>query len=125
MLAPELDATGTLTKPMPQYDFGQGHLAAEPARVPRGSGARLRCDVPEHWPLHRASHGPPPRDKLGEDLERQQPPRRGLVLAHVSNEVGDVAELLLVANERVERDLDLVPVEIAVETEQMRLQQLL
>ena len=68
MLAPKLEPLRTLPKRMPKDHFGQGHLAAKLARTPGRPGTRFWRDVLEH-PLHRASHGPPPRDKLGEDYQ--------------------------------------------------------
>ena len=58
-------------------------------------------------------------------FQRQQLPRLRLVAPHMGNERADVVELLLVADEGVERDLDPAAVKVAVEVEQMRLEQLL
>src|SRR5690348_14522191 len=82
MLPAEFETAEPLPKPVPEDHFGQRHLSAQLASVPRRSRPRLWCNVSEH-PLHRASHGPPPRDKLGEDLrrEREQLPRLRFVLA--------------------------------------------
>ena len=78
----------------------------------------------ETWAPSVSLRLPPPRP--GEDLfQRQQLPRRRLVLAHVGDEVGDVAELLLLADVGVQRDLDLAAVKVAVEPEQIGLEQLL
>src|SRR6185369_13518104 len=47
------------------------------------------------------------------------------IIPHVGDEIVEALELLLLADEGVKRDLDLPVVEIAVESEQMRLEQLL
>src|SRR5947209_16878813 len=64
---------------------------------------------------------PPPR--AGEDL-RQQTPRRRLVVTHFRDQRFHVLELAFITDEGMQRDLDLPAVEIAVELEQMRLEQL-
>src|SRR5947209_19503253 len=51
-------------------------------------------------------------------------PRLRFVPPHVGDQRFDVVELLLLADEGVERDLDPLPVEVAVEVEQMRLEEL-
>src|SRR6476661_8835452 len=52
-------------------------------------------------------------------------PRLRLVLAHGGGESVEAVELLLVADEGVERDLDPAAIEVAVEVEEVRFQQLL
>src|SRR6476661_21251 len=63
--------------------------------------------------------------KLGRNLrDRQQPPRRRLILAHLCDQRFHALELPLLADEGVEGDLDPSPVEVAFKIEQMRLEQL-
>ena len=57
--------------------------------------------------------------------QSEQPPRLRLVLLHMGDQRLDSVELLFVADEGVEGDLDPAAVKVAVEVEQMRLQQLL
>ena len=50
MLASKLQAIRALSKPMPDDDLGQSHLATKLACAARGSRLRLWCDVFQHFP---------------------------------------------------------------------------
>jgi len=126
VLPTELQAVGPLPEQSPENYFGQGHLAAQRLRISRRRWLCFRRYVFEQGPSTVLTHGPPPRGKLGEDLiKSEQMTRLRFVVLHMGNEGVKVVELLLVADEGVQADLDLAAVEIAVEVEQMRLEQLL
>src|SRR5687768_16803745 len=87
-------------------------------------GNYLRPSTPP--PSNLRSMVPLPSLRPGRNSgQRQQAPRRGFVRPHTLDQRRHVGELLLLADEGVQRDLDPAAVKVALEPEQMRLEQLL